>query len=141
MATTWRARSRLRRAALVLGAVLALGGCGDDGGDGGVVVITEADSAVTLEPGQELVIELESNPTTGYSWSLTTPPDDRILSYVESTYEPFETHEDLVGSGGTERLRFRAEGAGETVIELRYVRSWEPAEPGARTLVFTVTVS
>lgn len=71
----------------------------------------------------DIVIALESNPTTGYSWEASY--DQTQLELVDQSYEPDENSEGLVGAGGTDIFRFKALKSGEAQITMSYKRSWE----------------
>jgi len=76
-----------------------------------------------LKKGQTLVVTLEGNPTTGYSWEVAEPLDEQVL---RQTDEPeFKAESDLVGAGGVQILRFEAENAGKFTLKLVYHRPWE----------------
>jgi len=76
-----------------------------------------------LQKGQTLVVTLEGNPTTGYSWEVAEPLDEQVLRQVG---EPeFKAESDLVGAGGVQILRFEAVNAGQTTLKLAYRRPWE----------------
>ena len=95
-------------------------------------------SQVEMERDQELVIKLESNPTTGFSWAVSGV-DTAVLQQIGDTeYEPDETG--LVGSGGWESCRFEAVAAGQTTLELVYRRPWEEGVPPEQTFTLDVTV-
>lgn len=95
-------------------------------------------SAVTMEQGQELVVRLESNPTTGYGWTVQNV-DTAVLQQVgDIEYEPADTG--LVGSGGWESCRFQALSSGETTLQMIYHRSWEENVDPEQTFTLTVTV-
>ncbi|MFC1846578.1 protease inhibitor I42 family protein [Chloroflexota bacterium] len=84
-----------------------------------------------------VLIALESNPTTGYSWEAEY--DAAILELVEDTFEPGEYAEQgLVGAGGTQLFRFKGLSSGKTDITFKYKRSWETET--LDTKVFTVEV-
>jgi inhibitor of cysteine peptidase len=84
-----------------------------------------------------VLIALESNPSTGYSWEAEY--DDAMLELVEETFEPGEyAKENIVGAGGTELFRFKGLSKGETEITFNYKRSWETEV--LDTKVFTVEV-
>jgi inhibitor of cysteine peptidase len=116
---------RVAAALLVLG-MLLFAACGSDTepAEGGrTLELTAADtgSALTLHPGDEIVVTLESNVTTGFAWELDTRPASEILDVMEPEYVTPET--DLVGAGGEEIWRFVATGEGTTELEMRYARS------------------
>lgn len=113
--------------ALVLSLALALAACGG-GAETAPLLLTQEDdgTSVTLEPGQQLAISLESNPSTGFKWNLTEEPDANVLSLVSSTYVEPATTGQVVGVPGTEVWTFEAVGTGTTSFELAYFRSFEP---------------
>jgi inhibitor of cysteine peptidase len=108
---------------------------------GCVEVKTYTDSGQTIDigAGQQFVIALGSNPTTGYSWQESY--DETMLELVggEPTYEAEETDEDIVGAGGVEYFRFKALKEGETEITLTYKQPWAGGGIG-ETKVFTVNI-
>lgn len=121
---------------LVAVAVLTLGlvaGC--------TTVMTYDDEGheIDIGVGQEFIIALGSNPTTGYSWQASY--DESMLELVggEPTYEADETDEGVVGSGGVEYFRFKALEAGEAEVTLTYAQPWEGGGV-ADTKVFTVNI-
>ena len=69
----------------------------------------------------EFSIELDSNPSTGYSWEVDFDGD--YLDLVGNMYLPDDT--ELIGSGGKERFTFKAKKQGEAMIYASYLRSWE----------------
>ena len=71
-----------------------------------------------------ILIALESNPTTGYSWEAKY--DETMLELVEETYELGEyAQQGLIGAGGTELFRFRPLKSGDVEITMVYKRPWE----------------
>jgi len=88
--------------------------------------IQAADSTneVKLAVGQTYTIDLDSNPTTGYSWRLVSPTNS-VFMLVTNTYGPKKNTERLVGSGGVEHWTFKAVGKGRAELVLEYMRPWE----------------
>lgn len=81
---------------------------------------------VTLEKGQQLVISLEGNPTTGYNWELVEF-DETILRQVG---EPeYKSDSMLIGSGGVITYTLEALESGKTNVKLIYHRGWETDVP------------
>ncbi|MHB1018202.1 MAG: protease inhibitor I42 family protein [Coriobacteriia bacterium] len=114
--------------------LLALGayGCTSPGN----VVLTAADDgdAVTVRSGGTLIVELEGNPTTGFTWMEAEVPE-----MLESRGEPeFESASDALGAGGMMTLTYDAIEAGEGTLELQYARPWESVDAEER---FSVTVT
>lgn len=124
---------------LVAVAVLTLGlvaGC--------TTVMTYDDEGheIDIGVGQEFIIALGSNQTTGYRWQASY--DETKLELIpgengQSTYEADETDEAVVGAGGTELFRFLTLEAGEVEITLTYAQPWEGGAVG-ETQVFTVNI-
>jgi inhibitor of cysteine peptidase len=76
-----------------------------------------------LKKGQTLVVTLEGNPTTGYSWEVAEPLDEQVLRQVGEA--EFKAESDLAGAGGVQVLRFEAVNAGTINLKLVYHRPWE----------------
>jgi len=106
------------------------------------VVLTAADSGneVKLSAGQELVVTLESNPTTGYGWEVSEV-DGAVLAQIgEAEYQQAPTEgKELVGAGGAETFRFAA-AQGETTLTLVYRRSWETDVEPVETFTVQIVV-
>ena len=115
----------------------ACGSDGDGGADDDGEVFTS--SPVDVDVDDTFTIELESNPSTGYSWELAAPLDEAIVTSLGSDHEAGDS--DAVGAPGTQELSFKAVGAGTTTIALQYVRPWETDVAPAETQDFTVNVS
>ena len=110
-------------------------------GCGGSTIKAYSDPEETIDLGIDkefiVLIALESNPTTGYSWEAEY--DDAMLELLEETFDPGEyAKENIVGAGGTELFRFKGLSKGETNITFNYKRSWETEV--LETKVFTVEV-
>lgn len=118
-------------ASLVVILAILVPACG-----GSVETYTDSGQAITVKVGQEFVIALGSNLTTGYSWQESY--DTLMLKLVEKKYVSDETEEELVGAGGVEYFRFRALKQGNTQITLDYQRPWEGTSEDQK--VFTVNI-
>ena len=107
---------------IVLSLVVILGlvaGCA--GASAEEKIFTNSDEVIRVKAGEEFVISLEANPTTGYSWVAASPAS--WLEFLGKTYVAGEPA--MLGSGGKEELRFKASAKGSTTITLGYGRSWE----------------
>jgi inhibitor of cysteine peptidase len=115
---------------------MALTGCGSSRE---IALGAEDDgTSIELEQGQTLAITLESNPTTGYGWARDpTQTDDVLVQVGEPEYK---SKSNLIGGGGAETLRFRAEAPGETTLSLVYRRPWEEDAKPAQTYTLVVSV-
>lgn len=104
-------------------------------------VITEADQGKTIQiaTGQPFSIQLPSNPTTGYSWAVTSV--DRTLGQPK---ESFVSSGGAVGSGGTQRFTWSTKSPlsleGKHDITLAYRRPWETTTDPVKTFSVTVEI-
>ena len=116
-----------RVTAAVIGLLVVLVACGDDGELGA----TDPETRFDVEAGDRFSVVLESNPTTGFAWSLAAPLPSDVVRLVDDRYHEPDT--DLVGTGGHQELTFEASGDGSTYIQLWYVRRFDdPPEPAER---------
>jgi len=97
-------------------------------------------SDVMLVVGDQLIVTLDSNSTTGYSWNLSAISDTSVVTKVNDVYAtPTPTNPPLMGQGGQEVWTFEALKAGTANISMKYIRPWETtAEPAAN---FSITVN
>lgn len=89
--------------------------------------------------GQDLVILLPSNPTTGYSWRLAESRPD-MIKLAGREYRTRQQSQDIVGAGGVEEWRFTALGRGKTTLVFEYVRPWEKDAPPAGRKTFKIDI-
>ena len=103
---------------------------------------TAADSMIEVSAGREFTIVLNSNPTTGYSWRLAQPLDEKVLKLVNQEYlEPTPAGKTpMVGAGGKEVWAFSALSQGNIEINMEYVRPWEKEPTPAEKLTFKVVI-
>jgi predicted secreted protein len=139
-----RARSLGALAGIVVAvlAVTAIGGCGAGGpkssGPSQTTPGNVTGESKTVKVGEEFKVELESNPTTGFDWQMTTRPDETILGLTGDEFVSSNTS--AVGAPGVRTWRFKALKAGNTNMVFQYMRSWEKDVPPAKTHSLSVTV-
>src|SRR5260221_8713148 len=94
---------------------------------GAPLAITESDAngAVVVNTGQELVVRLSSNPTTGYRWTLAADADAVLALAATPKYRRDRVAEGMVGSGGAETWRLFAFRPGAQRVSFEYRRPWE----------------
>ncbi len=97
----------------------------------------DAGRTVKLYKGDTLVIALEGNPTTGYTW-IPAAQDPALLSQVGDV--EVTPQSEAPGAGGTVVLHFNAVAQGQTVFKLEYKRSWETDVTPEKTFEITVLV-
>jgi predicted secreted protein len=90
--------------------------------------------AIEVKVGQEFIIALDENPSTGYVWQAEFASS--FLKLVEDEYEP--STEGLIGAGGTHRFLFQALDKGK--IEITMVSTRMGDEAMGEEKVFTVNV-
>ncbi len=124
--------------ALLLGLVLT-GGCGGSDTDN---EFTDADSGseIRLASGDQFSLRLESNPTTGYSWTLDDATLPVGIELQSSTYVADEAADGVVGAGGSEVFVFDATGSGAGIVRLTYVRPFEDDPVPARVVEYIVRI-
>lgn len=113
---------------------MLLSGCGSQ-----IKANTDSAKAISVDVGQEFIIALGSNPTTGYSWQPEF--DSNNLALTNKEYKADDTTgKQIVGAGGTEYFHFKALKNGESTIKFTYYRPWETPAPEDQTQTFTVNV-
>ena len=94
-------------------------------------VITDADKGgvVRMKVADRLELRLKSNPTTGFMWYVkkeSTP----LLKLVHQSQT--DATEPGMGRPVFQVFEFEPRRAGEGVLRLHYVRSWEPPAPNEK---------
>lgn len=129
-----------RRHAVVVAATAALlaSGCGGEK-ERPVpeVVLGDADTGalVTLPVGARLVLRLESNPSTGYTWTEAESPGAVLRATSEPAFEAPAAPSGAptrVGAPGHQVFGYEVLRTGSTRIVLVYTRPWERGVPPAR---------
>ncbi|MBU1045693.1 protease inhibitor I42 family protein [Patescibacteria group bacterium] len=102
-------------------------------------IFTEADEgAVQFPVGQEFVVLLEANATTGFQWALQL--DSNYIDFKGKEYITDEAPEEMVGVGGHEKFTFTAIAPGQTEIIFAYARPWESVEP-EKVITYDITIT
>jgi len=125
---------------VALGALLLAAACAAPGSGGGTTELTASDSgsAISVSNGDKIVISLEANPSTGYTWQQAPGLDRSVIDFLSEAYEQDPAGYGAVGAGGTDVLMFEAVGAGTTTIALVYQRSGDPTAADSFTVNVTV---
>ena len=100
-------------------------------------VYREGTSTITGRPGDFATIELAADPSTGYSWMLVGHADPRIVTLMDSDYEPAKAS--AAGVPGYQRWTFRFGSPGTATLTFGYGRTWANA-PAEKATMFNVTV-
>jgi len=128
-------RSKLKCAVLafVTFALFLTVGCGPQPTQ---ITSTDNGGQVSLKAGQQFVVVLEGNASTGFVWQAK----DLDTAFLQQLGEPkfASDNPDLVGSGGKQTITFKALKAGTVTLTLVYLRPWESVPP---TQTFSVTLT
>ena len=111
------------------------------------VSLNETDNGrqVTLSQDEVLVVSLESNPSTGYTWEIAPlqKQDEPILhqrgdSGFEAQTRPLGAGGPILGAPTRQVLQFESSAAGQTELRLVYRRPWEKDVPPLKTFAVQV---
>jgi inhibitor of cysteine peptidase len=102
-------------------------------------VIATGDDDVSLKIGQKLVIELEANATTGYSWSVVENNENYLKSEGEDYIISPSCQPMMVGCGGTSKFTYTADAKGSGNLKLKYAQPWDSSSL-AETVDITYTI-
>jgi inhibitor of cysteine peptidase len=115
--TSWRKRFVFIYALICGLFLLFFSSCGNQ-----TITITQTDNGKTIQvhAGDTLVIQLDENASTGYTWAVNKI-DTTVLLLQSSTYT---ASGNLPGSGGTRVFTFLAKNPGTVHLQLKYWRSF-----------------
>lgn len=91
---------------------------------------------IELQVGEEFVIILHENPTTGFRWHPISNGEPACILLSDS----FDPIGNTPGNGGSHSWRFQVAKEGSSKIEFAYRRSWEQDRPAAQTFALSVYV-
>lgn len=102
------------------------------------VTIGDNQQDISIKKNQEFMINLVSNPSTGYSWSVNDNYDKSVIGLVSNEFKSANT--ELVGASGHDQWIFNGLSNGNTKLEFTYGRSWEkdPAQENVKSYNVTV---
>jgi inhibitor of cysteine peptidase len=102
-------------------------------------VIQEGDAAspVTVQVGEEFFIALQSNPSTGYSWTQQTG-NGEVLAYEGNVSQ--KPSQAMPGAPGQQIFIYHANRSGTSTITFQYSRPFEPNAAPGKQVIFTIQV-
>jgi predicted secreted protein len=95
----------------------------------------------TLSRGQVVMVQLDTNPSTGFQWVSTVSSGISIIgdSYQSSVNNRFATGKSIrVGAGGARTWTLKMNNIGDQQFSAEYKRSWEPEVAKSYTIHFIV---
>jgi inhibitor of cysteine peptidase len=106
------------------------------------VTAVDDGKTVTARPGDEIVVVLPENATTGYRWQLDQSGDlVRLLSDGYREAAAADDEEPVFGRGGLREFRFAVDGSGVGTVSLKHWREWEGDSSVTQRVSFTVDVA
>ena len=104
--------------------------------------LNDGDNGKTFKvaDGGAVVLVLESNATTGFSWCNADKVDKDILKLEQNEYRQNANPGRLVGVGGRTVIVYRALKPGKAKIDLTYMQPWEPDSKFNTNYTVTVEV-
>ena len=123
---------------IVLAAVLVpTAGCGSK-----QIEVTSVDNGknIKVKVGEQIVVVLEGNPSTGYIWEAKDLDASMIQQVGETEFKSSNSNPGFAGAGGTLTLKFRALKVGTTSLTLVYHRPWETDVKPISSFVITINV-
>ena len=98
-------------------------------------IYSNPEITIEVKVGESFMISLESNPTTGFTWSA----EYDLSVFEESKTRRFIPISKALGAGGKELFEFMPKRAGLSHIIMKYTRSWEIKTP-LKTLNFKIEI-
>ena len=122
-----------------LSGLAALAGCGGGTSANGKTY-TISSPNINASAGDEFIIQLDSNQTTGFQWGVAGSLDPSVVKKVSSKYVPDANPSGKMGAGGKELWTFKAVKAGTATIAMTYTQPFDKGATPAETATFKVTV-
>lgn len=124
---------------IAVSSVALLAACAQQPPRHNVTVDKQQDCPVSLHTGQNLILSLPSNPTTGFRWLVQNPAQSVLRSLGPEVYNnPQDAG--IVGNGGQSVWRFQAQHAGAGTLLLVYQQPWAPEVKPTQTFECAIDV-
>ncbi|MCW3135098.1 MAG: protease inhibitor I42 family protein [Methanophagales archaeon] len=99
---------------------------------------TDNNTTINATIGEFLVVTLEANPTTGYTWEVEELNEQVLQQIGDIAFVP---ESNLIGAGGIQIATFEVVGPGNATINMVYHRPWETDVEPADTFTLNVFAS
>ncbi len=103
------------------------------------VILSSADDgrSIGAHPGDEIVLRLAENPTTGYRWQV-----ERVEGPLEQGGDSYLPDPNMqFGSGGVRELHFKCCDEGRARLELKHWQAWEGESSVVERFAVDLTLS
>ncbi len=117
-----------------------LSACTHQSANNTLTVEEQSDCPIQLHTGQNLIVSLPSNPTTGYRWAIQDSAGGVLRSLGPEVYHSSDNGQ-LLGSGGQSTWRFQAFEQGTGRLRLTSQQPWEPEAEPAQSFDCPITVN
>jgi inhibitor of cysteine peptidase len=104
------------------------------------VTVADKGKTLVLKVGQEAIVSLKGNPTTGYSWDLAGIDGASVKLDGEVKYKEDPKPQGMVGAPGMFHAKFKALKPGKATVKLQYRRPWEKDVKPIETFEVTFSV-
>lgn len=104
-----------------------------------VTVEKLSECPVRLHSGQNLILSLPSNPSTGYRWAIQDSAGGVLKTLGPEVYRNPEDA-GIVGAAGVSTWRFQAFNPGSGRLRLTYQQPWAPEVPPVETFDCAIAV-
>ncbi len=104
------------------------------------LTLGEADNGTTVAVarGQNIFVNLPGNPSTGFSWSLSSTNGEAVVVVGDAVFTA--DNPELSGGGGVYQFPLRAVKIGRTTFDFSYRQAWNPQNP-SKTFAVTLSVT
>lgn len=104
------------------------------------LTLADTGRTITLRVGQEVLVRLPGNHSTGFSWMRVDSAESLLSLAGPNKYVRESAGQPRSGVGGEEQWRFRANQGGKATLRFEYRRPWEKDVSPAETAQFEVRI-
>lgn len=98
--------------------------------------LVSADTTLNVAVGNEIIVLMHENLSTGYMWNLVGT--NASVELVKEDYEKVNYPEGWVGGGANKMYIFKALSPGDCKLSFSYSRGWEPNSGHTKNVILTV---
>jgi len=98
-------------------------------------------SPAAVKVGQDFIIALPSNASTGYSWSAKASGPGLVVEGYAYQLTAASDQKRMAGGGGQQLFILEASKPGTATVTFSYARPWQKGVKPARTMTFTINAT